>query len=293
MSFPSLEYIEDIYHKVHVFFDIPYDAGAGRQLKFDLDGFCRRFRLQRQAAYYAVVYLERTGHWTMSEDVDISTKVQISVSRNELYDVEFPDPKMVRLLEIIMRRYTGVFSFPVPVDEEYLAGLIDVQVPMLRQLLYKLSLEHVIKYIPCDHATVLYLHHERLRPKNVNLDPARYNLLKNSAMERMQKMIDYISQEDTCRSSYLLDYFGQKESPACGTCDICRDSGNKSSQRKAAEPEDPAVEISDFINDRMKGRYTLDDVARHFSSPASSLSQSWVELLRLLIDEGAVPPPLQ
>ena len=293
VSFPSLEYIEDIYHKVHVFFDIPYDAGAGRQLKFDLDGFCRRFRLQRQAAYYAVLYLERTGHWTMSEDVDISTKVQISVSRNELYDVEFPDPKMVRLLEIIMRRYTGVFSFPVPVDEEYLAGLIDVQVPMLRQLLYKLSLEHVIKYIPCDHATVLYLHHERLRPKNVNLDPARYNLLKNSAMERMQKMIDYISQEDICRSSYLLDYFGQKESPACGTCDVCRDSGNKSSQRKAAEPEDPAVEISGFINDRMKGRYTLDDVARHFSSPASSLSQSWAELLRLLIDEGAVPPPLQ
>lgn len=293
VSFPSLEYIEDIYHKVHVFFDIPYDAGAGRQLKFDLDGFCRRFRLQRQAAYYAVVYLERTGHWTMSEDVDISTKVQISVSRNELYDVEFPDPKMVRLLEIIMRRYTGVFSFPVPVDEEYLAGLIDVQVPMLRQLLYKLSLEHVIKYIPCDHATVLYLHHERLRPKNVNLDPARYNLLKNSAMERMQKMIDYISQEDTCRSSYLLDYFGQKESPACGTCDVCRDSGNKSSQRKADESEDPAEEISGFINDRMKGRYTLDDVARHFSSPASSLSQSWAELLRLLIDEGAVPPPLQ
>lgn len=293
VSFPSLEYIEDIYHKVHVFFDIPYDAGAGRQLKFDLDGFCRRFRLQRQAAYYAVVYLERTGHWTMSEDVDISTKVQISVSRNELYDVEFPDPKMVRLLEIIMRRYTGVFSFPVPVDEEYLAGLIDVQVPMLRQLLYKLSLEHVIKYIPCDHATVLYLHHERLRPKNVNLDPARYNLLKNSAMERMQKMIDYISQEDTCRSSYLLDYFGQKESPACGTCDVCRDSVNKSSQRKVDESEDPAVEISGFINDRMKGRYTLDDVARYFSSPASSLSQSWAELLRLLIDEGAVPPPLQ
>lgn len=293
VSFPSLEYIEDIYHKVHVFFDIPYDAGAGRQLKFNLDEFCRHFKLQRQTAYYSIVYIERTGHWTLSEDVDISTKVQITVSRNELYDVEFPDVKMVRLLEILMRKYTGVFSYPVAIDEEYVAGLLDVQVPMLRQLLYKLSLEHVLKYIPCDHATVLFLHHERLRPKNVNLDPERYDLLKNSAMERMQKMIDYISQEDTCRSSYLLDYFGQKESLACGTCDVCRDSGNKSSQRKAAEPENPAVEISGFINDRMKGHYTLDDVARHFSSPASSLSQSWAELLRLLIDEGAVPPPLQ
>ena len=291
VSFPSLEYIEDIYHKVHVFFDIPYDAGAGRQLKFDLDEFCKRFRLQRQAAYYSIVYIERTGHWTMSEDVDISTKVQISVSRNELYDVEFPDPRMVQLLEILMRKYTGIFSFPVPVDEEYLAGLLDVQVPMLRQILYKLSLEHVIKYIPCDHATVLFLHHERLRPKNVNLDPERYDLLKSSALERMQKMIDYISEEDTCRSAYLLEYFGQKESADCGTCDVCRSSRKTSSKDSAATYQDTADEIAGFINDEMSGTYTLDDLARRFSSPGSVSAHIWKNILRRLIDLGSVPPP--
>jgi ATP-dependent DNA helicase RecQ len=291
VSFPSLEYIEDIYHKVHVFFDIPYDAGAGRQLKFDLDEFCKRFRLQRQAAYYSIVYIERTGHWTMSEDVDISTKVQISVSRNELYDVEFPDPRMVQLLEILMRKYTGIFSFPVPVDEEYLAGLLDVQVPMLRQILYKLSLEHVIKYIPCDHATVLFLHHERLRPKNVNLDPERYDLLKSSALERMQKMIDYISEEDTCRSAYLLEYFGQKESADCGTCDVCRSSRKTSSKDSAATYQDTADEMAGFINDEMSGTYTLDDLARRFSSPGSVSAHIWKNILRRLIDLGSVPPP--
>ncbi len=110
VSFPSLEYIEDIYHKVHIFYEIPYDTGAGRQLKFELDEFCRRFSLQRQAVYYSLVYIERTGHWTLSEDVDISTKVQIMADRNDLYDMDFPDPKMSRLLEALMRRYTGLFS---------------------------------------------------------------------------------------------------------------------------------------------------------------------------------------
>ena len=297
VSFPSLEYIEDIYHKVHVFFDIPYDQGAGRQLKFDLDEFCRRFRLQKQAAYYSIVYIERTGHWTMSEDVDISTKVQISVSRNDLYDVDFPDPKMVRLLEILMRKYTGIFSFPVPVDEDYLAGLLDVQVPMLRQILYKLSLEHVIRYIPCDHATVLFLHHERLRPKNVNLDPARYELLKNSSMERMQKMIDYITEDDTCRSSYLLEYFGQTGSADCGTCDVCRSARKMSAEKTAAASEDTAAEIARFINVEMSGRYTLDDVARRFGSPSSGTLSGpdgtpfYLPVLRRLIDLGTVPPP--
>ena len=164
VSFPSLEYIEDIYHKVHVFYQIPYDVGVGRQLKFDLEEFCRHFKLQRSAAYYAIQYIEKTGHWTFSEDVDISTKVQIMVDRNDLYDIQFQNQRLAYLLEILMRRYTGLYSYPVPIDEDYVAAQVGVQVPMLRQMLYQLSLEHVIRYVPCDHATVIFLHHDRLRP---------------------------------------------------------------------------------------------------------------------------------
>ena len=222
VSFPSLDYIEDIYHKVHAFYEVPYDTGMGRQLKFDLDAFCRHFKLQRQAVYYSIIYMERTGHWTFSEDVAISTKVQIMASRDDIYDLDFEDSRMYTLLEMVMRRYTGIFSYPVPVDEAYLASHIGVEVPMLRQLLYRLSVEHVIRYIPCDRATVIFLHHDRLRPKNLNLDIEKYDSLKAASEERMQKMLDYVQEDDTCRSAYLLEYFGQKESAPCKTCDICR-----------------------------------------------------------------------
>lgn len=287
VSFPSLEYIEDIYHKVHIFFDIPYDVGAGRQLKFDLDEFCRHFKLQRQSAYYSIIYMERMGHWTLSEDVDISTKVQIRVSRNELYDWEFADPQLPRLLEALMRKYTGLFSYPVPIDEDYVAGLIGVQVPMLRQLLYKLSLEHVIRYVPCDRATVLYLHHDRLRPKNVNLDPERYDFLKKSSEERMQKMIDYVSEEDTCRSSYLLEYFGQTESKDCGTCDVCR------SGKSASDCSEEGMErsLTAFVLEEKGGVYALQDVVLRFGSASSAVSDRYLSILRRLIDEGTLPPP--
>lgn len=282
VSFPSLEYIEDIYHKVHIFYQIPYDAGVGRQLKFDLEEFCKHFKLQRSSAYYAIQYIEKTGHWTFSEDVDISTKVQIMVDRNDLYDIEFQNPKLAYLLEILMRRYTGLYSYPVHIDEDYVASKVGVQVPMLRQLLYQLSLEHVIRYVPCDHATVIFLHHDRLRPKNVNLDPKRYAMLKNSFGERMQKMIDYISEEGICRSSYLLEYFGQTESVDCGTCDVCRAAKNK-----AARTDDVAAQLADFINHEKSGDYVLDEVMVRFSSYSDDI----LPLLRRLIDEGVVPPP--
>ena len=280
VSFPSLEYIEDIYHKVHIFYDIPYDAGVGRQLKFDLDEFCRHFKLQRSSAYYAIMYIDRTGHWTMSEDVDISTKIQIAVERNDLYDIDFPDSRMPRILEILMRKYTGVFSYPVPIDEDYVASQVGVPVPMLRQLLYKMSLEHTIRYVPADHATVIFLHHDRLRPKNVNLDPKRYAMLKDSCVGRIQKMIDYISEETVCRSRYLLEYFGQTESEDCGTCDVCR----------AAKTARPSLEkeMAAYINEELSGNCIVDDVLRHFAAPGRYSPEDCISTLRKLIDSGIV-----
>ena len=280
VSFPSLEYIEDIYHKVHIFYQIPYDTGVGRQLKFDLEEFCKHFKLQRSSAYYAIQYIEKTSHWTFSEDVDISTKVQIMVDRNDLYDIEFQNPKLAYLLEILMRRYTGLYSYPVPIDEDYVSAQIGVQVPMLRQMLYQLSLEHVIRYVPCDHATVIFLHHDRLRPKNVNLDPKRYAMLKSSFGERMQKMIDYVSQEETCRSAYLLEYFGQSESADCGTCDVCRAS-------KSAKPS-LEKEMTAYINDEMAGNYTIDDILSRFAAPGHYSPDDCISTLRKLIDSGTV-----
>lgn len=285
-SFPSLEYIEDVYHKVHVFYDIPYDAGAGRQLKFNLEEFCKHYKLQYSAVYYSLVYLDRTGHWTFSEDIDIDTRVQVIVDRNDLYDVEFPDMRMPRLLELLMRRYTGLFSYPVPIDENYIASQTGVQVPVLRQLLYQLSLQHVIRYVPSDHATVIYLHHERLRPKNVNLDPQRYELLKKAALGRMEKMVDYISEDRVCRSRYLLEYFGQTESSDCGTCDICR-----SMKSRTAGSEEHEALMASFIRDEMSGSYAIEDVLRRFSSPGPLSHEECLEILRRLIEEGQVLPP--
>jgi ATP-dependent DNA helicase RecQ len=286
VSFPSLEYTEDIYHKVHAYFDIPYDNGEGRQLKFDIEEFCRHFKLQRQTAYYAVKYIERTGHWTLSEDVDISTKIQILTGRNDLYDLDFEESAMPLLLETLMRKYTGIFSYAVPIDEDYMASCVRVTVPQLRQLLYKLSLEHVIRYIPNDHATVLFLHHERLRPKNLNLDPERYRFLKDSAHVRTQKMMDYVMEDEVCRSAYLLDYFGQEDSADCGTCDICRSAGAARSMTAASEME---KELRSFIVDEMKGKYSVDDVSHRFC--VATNSADYISLLRRLVDTGTVPPP--
>jgi ATP-dependent DNA helicase RecQ len=234
VSFPSLEYIEDIYQKLHIFFEIPYEAGAGRQLKFDLEAFAKHFKLERAPVHYALKYLERAEHLTFSEDVEIATQVGILVDRNALYDVDLPEPAMVSLLEVLMRRYSGIFSWPVPIREEPVAAALGMTIPQLRQLLYRTSLEHVIKYIPGDRCSVVFLHHNRLMPGNVDLQKEKYNFLLENARARSDAMVEYASGTEECRSRWLLRYFGQEETEDCGSCDVCR------ARRSGPAPDSPA-----------------------------------------------------
>lgn len=286
VSFPSLEYIEDVYQKLHAFFEIPYDTGMGRQLKFKIEDFCKRFGLQRAPAFYALKYLERTEHLTYSEEVDISTKVRINVDRKSLYDVELADQGQANVLEALMRSYTGIFSFLQQIDEEYVARRAGQTVPQLRQSLYGLSLAHVISYVPTDHSDVVVLHHDRLRPGNVNLMPSRYAMLRESFHARAEAMLEYVSETSECRSRYLLRYFGQTEAADCGTCDVCR-------ARRAALPARTLQQMTrrkliEYIDEK-DGEYSLEEIVAEFGNPSGNHSPDYLDILRQLIDNGDVP----
>lgn len=286
VSFPSLEYIEDVYQKLHAFFEIPYDTGMGRQLKFKIEDFCKRFGLQRAPAFYALKYLERTEHLTYSEEVDIPTKARINVDRKSLYDVELADQGQANVLEALMRSYTGIFSFLQQIDEEYVARRAGQTVPQLRQSLYGLSLAHVISYVPTDHSDVVVLHHDRLRPGNVNLMPSRYAMLRESFHARAEAMLEYVSETSECRSRYLLRYFGQTEAADCGTCDVCR-------ARRAALPARTLQQMTrrkliEYIDEK-DGEYSLEEIVAEFGNPSGNHSPDYLDILRQLIDNGDVP----
>lgn len=306
VSFPSLEYIEDVYQKLHAFFEIPYDTGMGRQLKFKIEDFCKRFGLQRAPAFYALKYLERTEHLTYSEEVDIPTKVRINVDRKSLYDVELADQGQANVLEALMRSYTGIFSFLQQIDEEYVARRAGQTVPQLRQSLYGLSLAHVISYVPTDHSDVVVLHHDRLRPGNVNLMPSRYAMLRESFHARAEAMLEYVSETSECRSRYLLRYFGHTEAADCGTCDVCRARRASAPVHEPVEgtdkpeekfpPNPPARTLQQMTRrklieyiDRKDGKYSIEDIVAEFGNPSKNYSPDFLDILRQLIDDGDVP----
>ena len=278
VSFPDRDYIADIYQKVHIFLDIPYEYGELSQHKFDFDAFCGKYRLNRQSAWYAIKYIEKAGHWILSESVDVKTRVMISADRKVLYDYKFDDPLLPRILELMMRRYTGIFSFPTSIDEDFISAKTGLTVPQLREKLYRMSQLHLIRYIPAATSDVLFIKHERLMPGNLDLKPRTYNFLKENQHRRTEAMVEFVTQTDECRSRRILRYFGQTESEDCGNCDICR--ARKNDERQ----------IERKLMSELGEGYCIEDVKRLTGSP-ETLPPRVLKVLRRLIDSGTLPPP--
>ena len=61
----------------------------------------------------------------------------------------------------------------------------------------------------------------REEQRYLSIPRSAYEERKARSEARIQKVLEYIHAEHTCRTRILLEYFGEKIKQDCGTCDIC------------------------------------------------------------------------
>lgn len=226
VNFPSLEYIADIYQKVFLYLNIPYEEGAGMTYKFNLMDFSRHYQLHSASAYYAIKYLETSGYWTVTEEIDNPSRVMFTVNRDELYRIQIKWKDLDAFIKALMRLYPGLFSNYVSIDEEYIAKMMKNTQDKVKGFLTELSKMKVLSYVPKVRSPLICFVNERLTPGNFFISKKIYGQRKSLFEGRLNAIFDYVSAEPDknnppCRSQRLLLYFGQKESKKCGVCDLC------------------------------------------------------------------------
>ncbi len=281
LSFPSLEYIEDVYHKIHIEANIPYGSGIARQIQIDLRKYAIEHNEQFSKFRSAINYLDRLGHWTFVPDTDTFTRVKIKLPLEDLYKISYPEEQMVDLIELLLRRCEAIMSFSAVIDEKEFAQSLSISVSHLRELLYKLSIMNVIVYIPQNHTDLIILHHDRLEPKNIQLEKESYDFLKAIFKKRLEAMLHYVQEQGECRSRILLRYFGQNNSKDCQTCDQCRQKHKEDNKLIACALEEKFSNMD----------YTLEDVKQWHMSSDFFENPSVFNILRRLIDEGVLKSP--
>lgn len=243
VSFPSLEFIEGIYHKVHNYFGITFGNGKGYGGKFDIADFCREHKLPINKVYHAIKYIESENHWQLEDESEIPARVGFRVSREELYSFNPESLLEEEVLDSLMRRYPGIFSGTVPVDTAYIAKVLDCSEPEVKERLYWLSRKGVITYIPSDKTPLILFKEDRLMPKDVCLPKKNYDERLARFTKRIEAMISYVSDSSRCRSIALLEYFGEKTDKRCGKCDVCISQSGRRKKRQ----DDIEKELAAFV----------------------------------------------
>jgi len=219
-TFPDKDTVRKVYDALGNYYQVAVGSGLDVTFAFDLADFCASFRLPMLVSYNAIKLLEQAGYLYLTDEQDNSSRVLFTVEKESLYELR-PDVKQDRLIHLLLRSYTGLFTDPAYINEEMLAKRLEWKKDEVIQELIGLSKARIIQYIPRKKTPFLTYTHERVESSRLYLGKEAYDDRKDRYVSRAKSVLDYAREEVICRSQLLLAYFGEKNTRPCGQCDIC------------------------------------------------------------------------
>ncbi len=272
MEYPPLDDIKKIYDSICSFLMIPYEDGAFKSYKFNIFEFCHKRKMFGLTVRSALKLLEMNGYLTYIEDATIPARVIFRVSRDELYRITSAKPREEAVLNSLLRMYSGLFSDLQHIDEGEIAAWCQMKFEEVVDVLKELSRQRVIYYLSSSTSPIIRLYTERAKLDEIFISPDSYTHRRQMCEDRVSKMLEYIANQDNCRSALLGGYFGETDSPPCGVCDVCL-----SKRRKSVDVSDIKQHIITIIEQKSCDVQQL--VAQVDSSPERVI-QALEELTR-------------
>lgn len=220
-TFPDKEYIRQVYEHINYHYQMAMGDGLGCMFAFNLDEFCRNFKHFPVQADSALKILTRAGYLEYTDEQDNGSRLLFTIRRDELYKLQEYDSATEKLINIILRSYTGLFTDYAYISEETLSVRSGLSCQEVYDILIMLSKRHILHYIPHKKTPYIIYTRERQETDRIYLSREVYEDRKESYTERIQAMIAYATAQENCRSRMLLWYFGEKNGHNCGHCDVC------------------------------------------------------------------------
>ena len=235
-TFPEKSYIRKIYEDINFYYQMAMGDGRGCTFAFNIDEFCRNFRHFPVQTDSALKILTRAGYLEYTNEQDNASRIMFTITKEELYRIREQSEDTEKLLRILLRTYTGLFTDYAYFSEDNLSTRSGLSKQQIYETLLSLSRQHILHYIPAKKTPYIIYTRERQETERVYLSKEVYEDRKESYVQRINAMIEYAESENRCRSRMLLRYFGEKNEHNCGQCDVClqqHQSGLKSGEFEA------------------------------------------------------------
>jgi len=233
-TFPEKEYIRTVYEHLAYFYQIGAYSGEGLTFQFNIDKFCRTFKHFPIQVDSSLRILQRAGYIEYDEIGDDAARVMFLLGRNELYRLENQTKNEETVITALLRCYGGLFTDYVYIDEAFVAQQAGLNKQEVYLILKNLSARHILHFIPQRKMPTITYTTWREEGDKLVIGEDVYEKRKEQYKNRIYAMIEYASNDYTCRSRMLLRYFGEKNIHDCGQCDACNNhNGDRLSESEA------------------------------------------------------------
>lgn len=240
-NFPEKDYIKDVYEHLAYHYQIGIGSGRGASFEFHIDQFCQTHRFYPTQVHAALKIIALAGYIHYDTDPDASSRVVFLLSRNELYKLENNSRQEDSVIVALLRNYGGLFTDYCHIDEALIAQQTGLDAHQVYVALKTLRQRNIIHFIPRRKTPLITYLQDREDGARIHIPKAVYEERKSRYKERVHAVIDYIMEEQVCRSRILLQYFGEERSSDCRQCDVCLSHKERSDDKQEAELAKQAI----------------------------------------------------
>ena len=220
-SYPELSRIKTIYEALCNYLQIPIGAGENQTYDFDINAFSQYYNFSLLEVFNAIKLIEREGLFMTSEAMNTPSKIHIKAGREDLYRFQIEYKEYDTLIKFLLRNFPGILSDFVNIREEQISQRSNIPIDKLERQLKNLDKMNFLTYIPRNDKPQIQFVTQRIDTNYFTLSDEIYRNRKDDASARVNSVIDFVNNNDVCRSIQLLNYFGENIRERCEKCDVC------------------------------------------------------------------------
>ena len=217
-SLPSKDDLTKTYKNICNYLQIPIGEGQGNYYDFDLIYFCKKYKLAKNITLNILHFLENNGLLVLTYIKKNKIKIDIKADINSIKETIKLSTKQSRVIEGLLRFYPNIFNKKTEISVEKLeqhTKLSPKEVVKSFEFYNKMNLLN-LNMTSSD----LQIYWSKPREDNYSVNPLinRLNKLNSIRRIKLENIIDFVYNDEKCKTKQLLKYFGEDKKYNCMNC---------------------------------------------------------------------------